>query len=140
MSNTLLKKKAVLRWSVMLMALFLAPILKPQEVRPKPTVVQVDKTARGIVYKVDSKPTGSKPTDDLLHALNQVADRNGVNHPVFVFVDPRLSIDEIWNVSGVAGKAQLTNLRFFIFFTENQNMTEIKWTPFAPFSTSPSLN
>ena len=129
-------KKFTLPWSVMLAALFLAPNIQPQDIRPKPTVVQADKTARGIVYKVDSKLTGSKPTDDLLHALNQVADRNGVNHPVFVFVDPRLSIDEIWNVNGVAGKAQLTNVRFFIFFSENQKMTEIKWTPFVPFSTN----
>jgi hypothetical protein len=135
--STPLLRNAVLRWSVMLAALFLAPNLQPQEIGPKPTVVQVDKTARGIAYKVDSKLTGSKPTDDLLHALNQVADRNGVNHPVFVFVDPRLPIEEIWNVNGVAGKAQLTNVRFFILFRENQRMTEMKWTPFVPFSTSP---
>ncbi|MGB2590171.1 MAG: hypothetical protein WBF09_18875 [Candidatus Acidiferrum sp.] len=138
--NTPLLKKPDLRWSVMLAALFLAANLLPQEVRPKPTVVQADKTARGVAYKVDSKLTGSRPTDDLLHALNQVADRNGVNHPVFVFVDPRLSIDEIWNVNGVAGKAQLTNVRFFIFFRENHKMTEIKWTPFVPFSTNPPVN
>jgi hypothetical protein len=135
--STSLLKKPVLRWSVMLAALFLAPNLQPQEIRPKPTVVQVDKTPRGITYTVDSKLTGSKPTDDLLHALNQVADRSGVNHPVFVFVDPRLPVDEIWNLNGVAAKAQLTNLRFFIFFRENQMMTEIKWAPFVPFSTNP---
>ncbi|MGC1613313.1 MAG: hypothetical protein WA736_01380 [Candidatus Acidiferrum sp.] len=138
--STLLLKKRVLRWSVMLAALFLAPNLQPQEIRSKPTIVQVEKTPRGITYKVDSKLTGSKPTDDLLHALNQVADRNGVNHPVFVFVDPRLPVDQIWNLNGVAGKAQLTNLRFFIFFRENQMMTEIKWTPFVPFSTNPPVD
>ena len=138
--RTPLLKKPVLRWSMMLAALFLAPNLQPQEMRPKPTVVQVDKTPRGVAYKVDSKLTGSKPTDDLLHALNQVADRNGVNHPVLVFVDPRLPIDEIWNMNGVTAKAQLTNVRFFIFFRENQKMTELKWTPFLPFSTNPPLN
>jgi hypothetical protein len=129
--------KPVLRWSVILAALLLAPNLQPQEIRPKPTVVQVDKTASGIAYKVDSKLTGSKPTDDLLYALNQVANRNGVNHPVFVFVDPHLPIDEIWNMNGLAGKAQLTNVRFFVSFRENEKMTEIKWTPFVPFSTNP---
>ena len=137
--NTQLFKKPVLRWSVMMATLLLATSLQPQEIRPKTTVVQVDKTRNGITYKVDSKPTGSKPTDDLLHALNQVADRKGVNHPVFVFVDPRLPIDEIWNMGGVASKAQLTNVRFFIFFRENQKMTEIKWTPFVPFSTNPPV-
>ncbi len=116
------------------------PNLQPQEIRPKPTIVEVDKTVGGITYKVDSKLTGSKPRDDLLHALNEVADRNGVNHPIYVFVNPRLPIDEIWNVNGVAGKTQLTNVRFFFFFRENQKMTEIKWTPFVPFSTNPSTN
>jgi hypothetical protein len=134
-------KKSIFCWSVVLGTLFLTPILHPQSTeRPKPTVVEVDKTPGGVTYKVDSEPTGSKPTDDLLHALNQVADQNGVNHPVLVFLDPRLPLDEIWNMNGVAGKAQLTNLRFFIFFRENQKMTEIKWTPFVPFSTSPLVN
>jgi hypothetical protein len=130
-------EKPIFCLSVVLVALFLSPNPQPQDKRPQPTVVQVHKAARGITYEVNSRLTGSKPTDDLLHALNQVADQNGVNHPVFVFVDPHVPIDEIWNVNGVAGKAQLTNVRFFIFFRENQRMTEIKWTPFAPFSTSP---
>lgn len=132
-----IRTKTFIRWSVMLVGLFLTSNLRPQEVRPKPIVVQADKTVRGIAYTVDSKLTGSKPTDDLLHALNQIADRNGLNYPVVVYVDPGLSIDEIWNVNGIAAKAQLTNVRFFIFFRENQMMTEIKWTPFVPFSTNP---
>ena len=125
-------KKMVLSWIVTMAALFLAPHLSSQETSSKPTIVQIDMLPRGLVYKVDSKTTGSEPTDDLLHALNQVADQHGANQPVFVFVDPRLPINEIWNVNGVAAKAQLTNLRFFVFFRENQKMTEIKWTPFVP--------
>jgi hypothetical protein len=125
-------RKIVLSWIVAMAALFLAPHLSSQETSSKPTIVQIDMLPRGLVYKVDSKTTGSEPTDDLLHALNQVADQYGANHPVFVFVDPRLPINEIWNVNGVAAKAQLTNLRFFVFFRENQKMTEIKWTPFVP--------
>jgi biopolymer transport protein ExbD len=132
--SALLLKKSALCWPVMLAALFLAPNHLPQEASPKPIIVQIDKTAGGIAYKVDSKVIGSEATNDLLHALNQVVDQHGVNHPVFVFVDPRLPIDEIWNVNGVAGKAQLTNVRFFIFFRENRKMTEIKWTPFVPFT------
>jgi biopolymer transport protein ExbD len=122
----------VLSWIVTMAALFLAPHLSSQETSSKPTIVQIDMLPRGLVYKVDSKTTGSEPTDDLLHALNQVADQHGANQPVFVFVDPRLPINEIWNVNGVAAKAQLTNVRFFVFFRENQKMTEIKWTPFVP--------
>ncbi|MGD0544144.1 MAG: hypothetical protein ABSB65_07010 [Candidatus Acidiferrales bacterium] len=125
-------KKMVLSWIVTMAALFLAPHLSSQETSSKPTIVQIDMLPRGLVYKVDSKTTGSEPTDDLLHALNQVADQHGANQPVFVFVDPRLPINEIWNVNGVAAKAQLTNVRFFVFFRENQKMTEIKWTPFVP--------
>ena len=125
-------RKIVLSWIVAMAALFLAPHLSSQETSSKPTIVQIDMLPRGLVYKIDSKTTGSEPTDDLLHALNQVADQYGANHPVFVFVDPRLPINEIWNVNGVAAKAQLTNLRFFVFFRENQKMTEIKWTPFVP--------
>jgi hypothetical protein len=125
-------KKMVLSWIVTMAALFLAPHLSSRETSSKPTIVQIDMLPRGLVYKVDSKTTGSDPTDDLLHALNQVADQHGANQPVFVFVDPRLPINEIWNVNGVAAKAQLTNVRFFVFFRENQKMTEIKWTPFVP--------
>ena len=130
----------ILSWSVSLMALLLAQNLLPQDIPPKPTIVEVGKTPQGIVYKIDSKPTGSKPTDDLLHALNQVADRKGVDHPVFVFLDPRLAIDEVWNVNGVAAKAQLENVRFFVSFRESKKMTELKWTPFIPLSTSPPSN
>ena len=133
-------KRLILCSSVLLVALLVTQSLQPQEKTAKPTILQVDKTARGVVYKVDSRVTGSKPTDDLLHILNQVADQKGVNHPVLVFLDPRLSIDEIWNVNGVAAKAQLENVRFFVSFRENQKMTEIKWTPFMPFSMNPPAN
>ncbi|HEV2617454.1 MAG TPA: hypothetical protein VGU63_12690 [Candidatus Acidoferrales bacterium] len=137
---TLFPKKPILCWSVILTVFFLAPNLQPQETHPKPTVVQIDKTSRGVTYKVDSKLTGSKPTNDLLYALNQVADRDGGNHPIFVFIDPRLPINEIWNMNGIAGKAQLTNVHFFILFSENQKITEIKWTPFVPFTTNPTAD
>src|SRR5438067_4439528 len=102
--STPLLKKSFLRWLAMLTALFLVPSLPSQETGSKPTVVQIHKTARGTSYEVDSKPAGSKPTDDLLHVLNHVADKHGMDHPVLVFIDPQLPIDEIWNFSGVAAK------------------------------------
>jgi len=128
-------RRAVLSWSATLAALFFASSLQPQELHSQPTIVIVEKDEGHATYKVDSKPTR-----DLLYALNQIADREGVNHPVLVFVDHRLPVEEIWNVNGVAGKAQLTNLRFFIIFSENHMMTEINWTPFSPFSTNPPPN
>jgi hypothetical protein len=115
------------------MFLFFAPSLLAQEAHPKPTTVVVEKAAGRVIYKVDSRQV-----DDLLRALNQVADRSGPNQPVNVIVDSRLPAAEIWNVDGVAGKAQLTNLRFFVFFHETEMMAEIKRMPAVPFSASPA--
>src|SRR5579863_1587271 len=112
--------------------LFSVPGLLPQETHSKPTTVVVEKVGGRVIYKVDSRQV-----DDLLRTFNQVADRSGPNQPVNVIVDSRLPSAEIWNVDGVAGKAQLTNLRFFVFFHETQMMAEIKQMPAVAFSTSP---
>jgi hypothetical protein len=112
--------------------LFYVPILLPQETHPKPTTVLVEKVSGRVIYKIDSRQV-----DDLLRGLNQVADRSGPNQPVNVIVDSRLPAAEIWNVDGVAGKAQLTSLRFFVFFHETDMMTEIKRMPAVRFSASP---
>ncbi len=112
--------------------LFSVPSLVPQETHPKPTTVVVEKVGGRVTYKVDSRQV-----DDLLRALNQVADRSGPIQPVNVIVDSRLPSSEIWNVDGVAGKAQLTNLRFFVLFHETEMMTEIKRMPAVPFSVKP---
>lgn len=138
--NNVFFEKPIFRFSVMLVVLLLAPNLQPREMRPKPIVVIAEKAQGRTIYKVDSKPTGSMPTNDLLHALNQIVARNGVNQPVVVLVDSRLPSSEIWNLDGVAGKAQLMNLRFFIFFRDTEMMSEIKRMPAVPFSTSPPTN
>jgi hypothetical protein len=111
------------------------PSLLPQASRPKPTTILVERVGGRVSYKVDSRQV-----DDLLMALNQVADRRGPNQPVNVIVDSRLPSAEIWNVDGVAGKAQLTNLRFFVFFQETEMMSEIKRMPAVPLSTSLPAN
>jgi hypothetical protein len=115
--------------------LFFVPSLRSQETHPKPTTVLVERVGGRVSYKVDSRHV-----DDLLLALNQVADRNGTNQPVTVVVDSRLQSAEIWNVDGVAGKAQLTNLRFFVLFRDTEMMSEIKRMPAVPLSTSPPAN
>jgi hypothetical protein len=115
--------------------LFFVSSLLPQEAHPKPTTVVVEKVGGHVIYKVDSQKV-----DDLLRALNQVADRSGQNQQVNVVVDSRLPSAEIWNVDGVAGKAQLTNLRFFVFFHETEMMSEIKRMPAVPFSMSLPAN
>jgi len=115
--------------------LFSVPSLLPQEAHLKSMTVVVEKVGGHVIYKVDSQKV-----DDLLRALNQVADRSGANQQVNVVVDSRLPSAEIWNVDGVAGKAQLTNLRFFVFFHETEMMSEIKRMPAVPFSMSLPAN
>lgn len=109
--------------------------LQSQNAHPKPTTVLVEKVGGRVSYKVDSRHV-----DDLLLALNQLADRGGTNQPVIVLVDSRLPSSEIWNIDGVAGKAQLTNLRFFVFFRDSEMMSEIKRMPPVSLSTSPPAN
>jgi len=80
------------------------------------------------------------PTTDLLHALNRVREERGAGALIVVLLDPRLPIEQIWNVDGTAGKAQLTNLHYFIVNRETEMMTEIKWARSVPFSTNPTMN
>jgi hypothetical protein len=116
-------------------ALFLAPNLRPQDAHANPTTVLAEKVGGRVSYKVNSRLV-----EDLLLTLAQVADRYGANQPVTVLVDSRLPSAEIWNVDGVAGKAQLTNLRFFVFFRDTEKMCEIKRMPAVSFSTNPPAN
>jgi len=130
-----LTKKILLCICSSFVALFIVPSLQPQDLAPTPTTIQVERVGGHVSYSVDSQHVG-----DLLLALNRVASRNGANRPVTVLVDSRLPLAEIWNVDGVAGKAQLTNLRFFVFFPETQMMSEIKRLPAVRLSTSPAAN
>jgi len=90
------------------MFLFVAPSLRAQEAHPKPTTVVVEKAAGRVIYKVDSRQV-----DDLLRALNQVADRSGPNQPVKVIVDSRLPAAEIWNVDGGCWQGSAYELAVF---------------------------
>jgi hypothetical protein len=46
-----------------------------------------------------------------------------------VLIDSSFPISEIWNVDGVASKAQLTKVRFFVVFPETDMMSEIRRMP-----------
>lgn len=105
-----------------------------------PAIVHVDKTPQGIVYKVGSKAVGSTPTTDLLYALNRVRDERGPDVSVVILVDPHVPIEQLWNVEGTAGKAQLTNLHFFVLNRDTEKMSEIKWGRSIPISTNPPVN
>ncbi len=102
----------------------------------KPVALVVEKKQGRVTYKVDSKP--AKP--DLLYILNQVRNQRGPDDPLVVLIDSRVPMDEISNVGGVAGKAGLKNLRFFVFNRETDRMAEIKFGPGIPFTTNPPLN
>ena len=99
-----------------------APALAQQAT--KPTVVTLERVSGHVVYKVDSRRVG-----DLLSAFDGVASREGASHLVTVLIDSSFPISEIWNVDGVAGKAQLTNVRFFVVFRETDLMSEIRRMP-----------
>ena len=105
---------------------------------PAPVVVRMDRNPHGIAYTVDSKRTGSTSSTDILHALGQVNQNRGSNVPLVVLVDPRLSITDVWNFEGVADKAQLKNIRYFVFNRESGVMAELKWGPTVPLSTNPN--
>lgn len=103
-----------------------------------PTVVRLDKAPHGIAYTVDSRRTGSTATTDILYSLNQVKSERGSKAPVVVLVDPRVSITDIRNFDGIAGKAQLDNIRYFVINRESGFMWELKWGPTMPISTNPN--
>jgi|HubBroStandDraft_6_1064221.scaffolds.fasta_scaffold82145_3 hypothetical protein len=119
-------------WLVMGSVLLPAPGIRAQAPQQGKTIVTVDKFEGRIVYAIDSHRT-----KDILFSLNQVADNHGASQPIMILVDSRLPSAEIWNVAGVAAKAQLSNLRFFVVFHDAGRMSEIKRMPAIPISASP---
>lgn len=105
-----------------------------------PTVVEVHKSTHGVAYNVDSRPADLTPTTSLLHLLALVHEKRGAGAPVVVLLDAAVPINQIWNVDGTAGKAQLTNVRYFIVDRDTQKMVEIKWGPILPYSKDPLVD
>jgi len=105
-----------------------------------PIVVEVYKTARGTGYKVDSRTADLSQNGNLLRLLGVAYEKHGPNTPVVVLLDPHVSIEQIDFVDGVAAKVPLTYLRYFRFSRQTGKMTEIKFGPTLPYSTSPPLD
>jgi hypothetical protein len=105
---------------------------------PEPTVARIDKTPRGVTIKVDSTPISLTATNNLLYVLNRVYKERGANAPVVVLVDPHISFTDVWDFEGVADKAQLNNVRYFVFNPESKLMAQLNWGPTVPFSTNPN--
>jgi hypothetical protein len=105
---------------------------------PTPIIVRMDKTPRGVAYRVDSKRVSPTPTSNLLYLLVRATHERGSNPPVVVLVDPRVSVADMWTVEGVAAKVPLTNIRYFVLNRESGYMAELKWGPTVPLSTNPN--
>jgi len=98
----------------------------------------VERTRGRTTYTVDFKLTDESATNNFLEVLARVEHRYGPDHPVVIYLDPDVPIGEIWDVDGTAGKAQLRNLRFFVYLRGEQTLTEIKRTQSGPFTTNPA--
>jgi hypothetical protein len=98
----------------------------------KAIVVMAEGIRGHVSYRIDSQPI-----TDLLLSLSHLEEQRGPHCPVVVLIDPRLPIEEIWNIDGTAGKAQFANVRFFVIFRDTGKMSELRHLPAVPLSTSP---
>ena len=102
----------------------------------KPIVIVAEIVNGRIAYSVNSKTA----LPDLLRVLNILSEQRGKDCPVVALVDVHARISEIGNIDGTAGKAQLTNIRFYVFDRERDGMSSIQFGPTIPFSTNPPAN
>lgn len=101
----------------------------------KPIVVSVERVKSGVRYTVDSKPV-----TDLLRSLSILEQERGSNCPVVALLYPKVPIEWIGGIDGIAGKAQLSNVRVFAVFPDARKMSEIRFMPAVPYSTNPATN
>ena len=123
------RSSAVATAALLATSLF-APHARTERGATQSTIVTVERSGEKPRYRVDSQRVS-----DLLLTLNRVAERNGPSHSVVVMMDSTLPLSEMWNVDGIAGKAQLTNVRFFVVFHETRTMSEMKRMPAVPVGT-----
>ena len=123
-----------------LSALLLARPLQAQQSqsaqpKQKPIIVVVERTKAGLQYRVDSQPA-----KDLLHSLSVIERRRGPDCPVVALLYPRVPVEWIWGIEGIAAKAQLSNVRVFVVFPDTGKMSEVRLLPAVPYSTNPDIN
>ena len=102
----------------------------------KPIVIVAEVVNGRIAYQVDSKPA----LPDLLRVLSALYEQRGKDYPVVALVDVHARISEIGNIDGTAGKAQLTNVHFYVFDRERDSMSTIQFGPTMRFSKNPAVN
>ncbi|MGA8013970.1 MAG: hypothetical protein WB949_16185 [Candidatus Acidiferrales bacterium] len=101
----------------------------------KPVVILAEMVNGRIHYKVNSK--SARP--DILRVLSILEEQRGRDCPVVALVDSRAPFDEIGNIDGIAGKAQLTNIRYFVFSKAGGKMSEAHFGPNIPYSPNPPI-
>lgn len=99
----------------------------------KPIIIMAEEIKGRVSYRVDSEPV-----TDLLLSLARLEKQRGPNCPVVAFLDPQVSIQEVWTIDGAAGKAQFANVRYFVVFRDTGKMSELQRMPAVPFSKNPT--
>jgi hypothetical protein len=106
-----------------------------QEPPDQPVVLLAEVKAGKLVYQIDGRRTSGP---DLLHALDLVAEHRGKNVKVIVLLDHHATFLDYGNVEGILGKAQLTQIHFYIFDKQSNQMGSLQFGKTTPFTTSPS--
>lgn len=121
-----------------ILAILSLPLVWSQSSGSNETQKAVIVVAEGRKGQVNYK-INSQPTTDLLLSLSKLEEERGSKCPVIALIDARLPIEEIWGIEGVAGKAQFTSVRVYIFFRDTGKMSEIRQLPAVPLSMNPPV-
>jgi len=97
----------------------------------KPIVALVQRTRGHLIIKVEPDPT---PGKDALYVLSKLKEQFGADYPIVAIVDDSARIDDLYQVSGIAGKAGFERVRTFISHRDNGKMFEVNFGPALPFS------
>ncbi|HEV3255168.1 MAG TPA: hypothetical protein VG033_12225 [Candidatus Acidoferrales bacterium] len=97
----------------------------------KPIVVLVRRTKGQLSFKFHPDPA---PGKDALFELNKLQDKLGPKYPVVAIVEDSAKISDLYQVSGIAGKAGFDNIHTFISNPDNGMMFEVKFGRAIPFS------
>jgi hypothetical protein len=107
---------------------------RAQALPDKPVVLLAEVKAGKMVYQID----GRAPGPDLLHALEILAEHSGKDVKIIVLLDNHSTFLDYGNIEGILDKAQLTQVRFYIFNKQANVMGSVQFGKIIAFSTSPS--
>jgi hypothetical protein len=97
----------------------------------KPIVALVQRTKGRLTIKIEPDPTRGK---DALYVFNRLREKYGADYPIVAIVDDSSTISDLYQVSGIAGKAGFERVRTFISHRDNGMMFEVNLGPSLPFS------